>query len=131
MEGGEMRAYGVELREHIVAAVDAGQAQRRVAELFGVDRTTVRRYVALARADALAPKPIPGRPRQIGPADERELLLQLRLHPDATLAEHCQRWSTVHGVTPSESTMSRAIRRLGWTRKKGRWQPVSAITTHE
>lgn len=127
--GGEMRAYGLELRERIVAAVDAGQPQTRVAELFGVDRTTVRRYVALARADALAPKPIPGRPRQIGPEDERDVRLQLQLHPEATLAEHCQRWGNLHGVTPSESTMSRAIHRLGWTRKKGRPQPVSVITT--
>ncbi len=124
-----MRAYGVELREHIVAAVDAGQPQTRVAKLFGVDRTTVRRYVALAREGTLAPKPIPGRPRQIGGDDERDLCLQLHLHPHATLAEHCQRWGNRHGVTPSESTMSRAIHRVGWTRKKGRWQPVNAITT--
>ncbi len=43
---------------------------------------------------------------------------QLRDHPDATLAQHCQLWQQAHGVRVSPATMSRTIQRLSWTWKK-------------
>ena len=121
----------MELCERIVAAVDAGQRTASVIALFGVNRTTVTRYRQLARLRQLAPKSIPGRPRQLGTEAKRDLRLQLHLYPDATLGQHCQRWENRHGETPSEATMSREIHRLGGTRNTGRWQPVSAVTTPE
>ena len=45
--------------------------------------------------------------------------------PDATLAEHCDRWVGDHGVRVSGATMQRAIARLGWTRKKRRSTPAN------
>jgi transposase len=42
----------------------------------------------------------------------------LDLYPDATLAEHCQIWEATQGVPVNSATMSRAIQRLNWTRKK-------------
>ena len=39
---------------------------------------------------------------------------------DATLEEQCSWWREVAGVEVSTATMSRAITRLGWTRKKSR-----------
>jgi transposase len=59
----------------------------------------------------------------IPPAQHDDLVAQLQLHPTDTLAQHCQRWEAVHGVRVSLATMSRAIQRVGWTRKKGQWQP--------
>jgi hypothetical protein len=64
------------------------------------------------------PKAIPGRPSKKGAALQAGLLPQLEAHPDATLAEHCQFWEATHGVQISSATMSRAIQRLNWTRKK-------------
>jgi hypothetical protein len=58
-------------------------------------------------------------------------VLQLHLHPADPLAEHCRRWEAVHGVHVSIATMSRAIRRVGWTRKKGHWQPGNATRQHD
>jgi len=123
-----MRAYSLELRERIVRAVQAGHPKAEVAEVFGVDRRTINRYLRLAAAGALAPKPILGRPRAIPANQHADLELQLRLHPADTLAEHCQRWTVVHGVCVSAATMSRMITWLGWTRKKGQWQPASAMS---
>jgi hypothetical protein len=37
---------------------------------------------------------------------------------DATLAGQCSWWREVSGVEVSTATMSRALARLGWTRKK-------------
>src|SRR5436190_1519862 len=44
-----MRAYSMDLRERIVAAVDAGLHQAQAAERFGVSQRTVERYLARRR----------------------------------------------------------------------------------
>src|SRR5579884_2897543 len=121
-----MRAYSPDLRAKILAAVDAGMSQRAVAKTFGVGEETIRRYVIARRTTGtLDPRPIPGRPPLIRP-DQRELLrAQLVAHPEARLTEHCQLWAQLTGVLVSIYTMSREIKRLGWTRKKGRWVPPS------
>lgn len=122
-----MRAKGLDVRERIVAAVSAGHSKADISVLFGVGRSTINRYPRLAAAGELAPRPVPGRPPRIAPVQEADLQRHLQLHPADTLAEHCQRWEDTHGVTLSIATMSRAVRRLGWTRTKGRWQPANAI----
>jgi transposase len=124
-----MKAYSLDLRQRIVRAVlDQGLHPREVAARFSVGLTTVKRFVALAQADDLAPKPRPGRSRTRSIRDEHHpaLVAQLAAHDDATLQEHCRLWAERQGVTVSPATMSRAITRLGWTRKKRRWQPASA-----
>jgi transposase len=50
---------------------------------------------------------------------------QLEENDDATLERHCELWERKQGVAVSVSTMSRAVRRLGWTFKKSRWWPPS------
>lgn len=124
-----MRAYSLDLRERIVAAVVAGTAPNVAAERFGIDRSTVYRYLRQQRhTGSLAPQPIPGRPRALPVEREPDLVRQLTLHPDATLAEQCDRWATQSGTRVSPATMSRMLARLGWTRKKGRWQPGNGTT---
>lgn len=122
-----MRAISMEIRERIVRAVQAGHPKAEVADLFGVDRRTINRYLRLDATGDLAPKAIPGRPRAITPDQHAALDRQLQLYPADTLAEHCQRWAARHTVTLSPATMSRMIARLGWTRKKGQWQPANAM----
>jgi transposase len=63
-------------------------------------------------------KTIPGRPSKKGAALQAGLRSQLEAYPDATLAEHCQHWETSQSVQVSSATISRAIQRLDWTRKK-------------
>ena len=66
----------------------------------------------------MAPKAIPGRsPEKLGLL-HTHLVAQLQAHDDASLEEHCRLWEQSQGVRVSLSTMSRAIKRLGWTRKK-------------
>src|SRR5918997_1202287 len=45
-----VQAYSMDLRERIVAAVDAGLTQGQAAERFGVSLRTVERYLARRRA---------------------------------------------------------------------------------
>jgi transposase len=114
-----MKAYSRDLRERVLAAVDAGEPHHRVAARFRVSRATVTRLVRLRRqAGDIAPRPRPGQPARLGAALDAGLLPQLQARPDATLAEHCAAWERATGQAVSPSTLRRAVVRLGWTRKK-------------
>jgi transposase len=126
-----MRAYSTDLKERLVRAVAEGQPMREAARRFGVAVTTVKRAVVQEReTGSLARKPIPGRPRAISAEQEAILRARLEAAPDATVLEHCAWWQEQRGQQLSEVTMWRAIRRLGWTHKKSRWQPASAMRRH-
>lgn len=114
-----MRAYPDDLRRRILRAVDQGKPRAEMIQTFAVSRSTIKRYLKLRReTDDVKPKTIPGRPSKKGAALHAGLHPQLEVHPDATLAEHCQWWESTHGIPVSSATMSRAMKRLNWTRKK-------------
>ena len=114
-----MKAYSDDLRERIVYAVEGGMSRAEAARIFSVGERTVRRYVRRWRATGdLAPKPIPGRPPAVAPAAYPAVVAQLAAAPDATLAEHCDRWEAATGVRVSASTWCRVRAGVGWTVKK-------------
>jgi transposase len=114
-----MRAYSYDLRQRILHAVDQGKSRAEISETFDVSRATIKRYLKLRRETCdVKPKAIPGRPAKKGAALLAGLHSQLDAYPDATLEEHCQIWETTQGVQVSTASMSRAIQRLNWTRKK-------------
>jgi transposase len=114
-----MRAYSQDLRQCILRAVDQGQPRAEIIKTFAVSRSTIKHSLKLRRETGnVKPKAIPGRPSKKGAALHTGLLPQLAAHPDATLVEYCQLWEAMHGIQVSSATMSRAIRRLNWTRKK-------------
>ncbi len=49
--------------------------------------------------------------------------------PSATLSERREYLGRAYGVSVSESTVSRMLRRLGWSRKKDRWERQSATSS--
>jgi transposase len=107
--------------------VDHGYRREEISKLLGVSRATITRYLKQRRETGnVVPKAIPGRsPEKLGLL-QTQLVTQLHAHDDASLQEHCRLWEQSQGVRVSISTMSRAIKRVGWTRKKRRWVPVSA-----
>ena len=114
-----MRAYSLDLRERVVRAVDQRYSRAEISRLFSVSSATIKRYLKRRRETGhLHSRPIPGCPPQKRVPLCKGLVAQLEAHPDATLEMHCQYWEQATGVRMSTSTMSRAIRRLGWTRKK-------------
>ena len=129
-----MRAYSMDLRERVVAAVDRGTPRKEIVRTLGVSEPTIRRYLRLRReTGSVAPKPYPKRPYSIGQSVEhrRALWKQLEEHNDATLEQHCQLWEIKQGDKVSISTMSRAIGRLGWTLKKRVWVPPNETKKRE
>ena len=125
-----MNAYSEDLRKKILEALGRGTTKTEAARSFGVSRSSVKRYAKLAdEGRPLAPKKRPGLKPKLGGAAERLLEKDLEERPAATLAERSEFLRRVAGVSVSESTMSRALRRLGWSRKKGRWRRESATSS--
>jgi transposase len=127
-----VKAYSVDLRVKVLRAVDQGYAREEIVKLLGVSLATIKRYLKQRReTGTVAPKAIPGRPpKKLGPL-QAELVAQLQAHDDRGLEEQCRLWEQSHGVRVSTSTMSRAIQRVGWTRKKRRWVPASGVRKSE
>ncbi len=122
-----MKAYSQDLREKVLRAVDQGKPRREVVAMFDVSLATLKRYLKQRRETGnVLPKPIPGRPSKKYAPLQAGLVAQLQAHPDVMLEDHCRLWEQAHGMQVSPTTMSRAIRRVGWTRKKKRWVPRNA-----
>lgn len=116
-----MKALSTDLRERVLAAHARGLSRQQLIDLFGVSQGSITRWVRQYKTSGTrAPRVAPGRVRLI-PADLDEALQrQVTAYPDITLAEHVQRWYDEHGVRVSTWTLSRALKRIGWSRKKSR-----------
>jgi transposase len=114
-----MKAYSEDLRERVVRAVAIGTPRDEVALTYEVSSATITRWLRLKReTGSLAPKPVPGPEAVKTEAVMAALPERLVEHADATLDEQCAWWRAASGVTVSTATMSRALTRLGHTRKK-------------
>ncbi len=125
-----MNAYSEDLRNKIVEALRRGMTKTEAARAFSVSRSSVKRYAKLAEEGrSLAPKKRPGSKPKMDEAARRLLEADLEERPWATLAERREYLGRISGLWVSESTLSRMLRRLGWSRKKGRWERVSATSS--
>ena len=125
-----MDAYSLDLRKKIVEAKERGMPTVEVARAFGVGVSTVKRYAATAREGRpLAPKKHPGSKPKIDEDASRLLEADLEERPAATLPQSREFLRRTCGVSVSDSTVSRMLKRLGWTRKKDRWVRVSATSS--
>jgi transposase len=129
-----MNAYSLDLRLKVLDAIDRGIPRREVVRTFSVSMPTIERYLRRRRqTGGIAPKPSPGRTPSICATSEerRTLWKQLEENDEATLERHCELWEESGGARVSVATMSRAVRRLGWTFKKRVWVPQSGTKRSE
>ena len=118
-----MQPCSLDLRERIVKAYANGEGSvRDLAERFNVAPKTVQSYLTLLRVTgSVAPRPRTNGPR---PRVDGETLEELRslveTTSDATLDELADQLASRDQVVVSRFTVSRALRRLGITRKKRR-----------
>jgi transposase len=116
-----MNAYSKDLRLKALAAIDRGIPREDVQDLFGLSRSTIKRWLnRRSLTGDLDVHKIPGRPSVKGEELRRWLPAHLERNPDLTLKEHCEAFADETGVAVSEATMSRQIARLpgGWPLKK-------------
>ena len=125
-----MNPYSEDLRKKIIEALRRGTTKSEAARSFGVSRSSVKRYAKLAdEGRPLAPKKRPGSKPKMDERARRLLEADLEERPAATLLERGEFLRRVAGLSVSESTVSRMVRRLGWSRKKGRWERTSATSS--
>ena len=81
--------------------------------------SSVKRYAKTAReGGSLRPKASPGRPPKADERARRLLEADLKERPAATLSERREYLRGVGGLRVSESTVSRLLGRMGWSRKE-------------
>ena len=125
-----MNAYSEDLRKKIVEALGRGTTKCEAARMFGVSRSSVKRYAKLSEEGRpLAPKKRPGLKPKLDQAASKLLEEDLEERPAATLRQRREFLRVVAGLSVSESTVSRALGGLGWSRKKDRWQRQSATSS--
>jgi transposase len=116
-----MKAYSEDLRERVIRAVEQGRPRDEVVARFEVSMPTIERWVRLKReTGGLARRRVTGGVPLKTAGLQAALPERLAEHADATLAEQCAWWRDISGFEVSTATMSRALTRLGWTRKKRR-----------
>jgi transposase len=116
-----MKAYSEDLRKKIVGALLRGTGKSEAARLFGVSLSSVKRFARTAREGRpLTPKKNPGKHPKIGKSARALLEADLVERPAATLFQRRRFLQEVTGVLVSNPTVSRVLKRLGYTRKKDR-----------
>ena len=127
---GDMRAYSEDLRRKVVEAVGRGMSKTAAAQTFGVSRSSVKRYVGAAtKGESLAPKRHPGSRPKLDERARRLLEADVEYRPVASLRQRRRFLKAAAGVLVSESTLSRLLRRMGFTQKNGAWVRQSATSS--
>ena len=128
---GVMDAYSEDLRRKIVEAVQERRMnQSEAARAFGVSRSSVKRYLkAVRQGRSLSPGKAPGKRPTLDEKARKLLEADVQERPFAKLKQRQEYLRKAAGVSVSESTLSRAIRSMGFGRKKGRWVRVSATSS--
>jgi transposase len=116
-----MKAYSLDLRQRVLtAALRTDHTIPQVAELFGVSTTFVNKMLRLHRAGMeLAPRPHAGGHTPRLQARHHKLLrAAIAADNDATLGELREHLAAKSRLGVSDSTVSRALKALGLSRKK-------------
>jgi transposase len=115
-----MRPYSRDLRERVIAALEAGQlSQAEIAETFAVSLSTVEKWWRRRRetGDCAASPHAGGVSRTLQDAEDF-LRAEIERQPDVLLEELCARVAEAKGIQASPSMMCRELQRLGLPRKK-------------
>src|SRR5215210_369641 len=123
-----MDAYSEDLRQKIVQALKERRMNKsEAARAFSVSLSSVKRYAkAASEGRSLSPGKAPGNRPLLDEKARRLLEANVEERPFAKLSDRREYLQKVGGVSVSESTLSRALRKMGFGRKKGRLVPVSA-----
>ena len=123
-----MKAYSQDVREHALRTVDDGYPRAEIVQMFGISlstrvsvcESTTRGRTCAAQNDSWSPSI---EPSTGGGGRASSIAGECRRH---RWRQHCEMWKQTHGEDVSRWTMSRAVIRLGWTRKKSHWERRSA-----
>lgn len=111
-------AYPIELRERALAAIDAGMSKWEAHQTFKVSRSTLDDWLKLRKRNgSLEPVKYRRGPKPVI-INSKENDLFFEEHQHKTLAQLCELWFKKTGQRVSDVTMSKTLKRFGYTRKK-------------
>ena len=114
-----MKAYSEDLRRKVVEGVHRGMGKSEATRSFGISLSSVKRYVAKApQGNSLSPRKHPEPHPKLDERARRLLEAEVENRPAVTLRERCRFVEGVAGVSVSESTLSRLLRRMGFSPKE-------------
>jgi transposase len=114
-----MRPYSTDLRERIIQHNTAGVHHDEIASTFQVGHRTIERYIHLLETTgSLEARVTTGRHRFVNNDQLLVFEKQLESNSDMTLEQHQKLWLETQEQLLSTATISRMIKRLGWTLKK-------------
>ena len=118
--------YSQDLRERVLDALDAGMSKMKAHQTFRVARSTIDDWLALrvqTGSVAVMPHVRRGPCAKIGDLMAFENFAQRHCHK--TLHQMKGAWEQESGVAVSHNTLSLAMKRIGWTRKKSAGSTLS------
>ena len=121
MNGSQMKAYSVDLRQKIIDAHNQQEgSQRQLAKRFRVSLTFIENLLKRYRTDGtVEPRAHGGgQVAKLSPEQETGLASLVEEDNDAILVELCNRLEQRVGVRVSRATMGRIVQKLKLTRKK-------------
>jgi transposase len=123
-----MKAYSQDLRERVIAAVEAGQhSHREIAATFAVSKSTLDKWLKRWRdTGSVAALPFAGGRERVLKACAAVIRAEVHQQADVTLDELCERVTAQTKVTASRSMMSRELQLLALPRKKRRSMTANA-----
>lgn len=116
------RGYSMDLRQRVIDALDKGMTLEEAAEAFSIGIATAYRYQRLLREHG-SPAPLPhggGNPRAVDAAGDEVLKELVTEKPDRFIPELTVELNKRVARPASTAAVSRALERLGLTRKKRR-----------
>jgi transposase len=115
-----MDAYSEDLRKKIVQALRERRMNKsEAARAFGVSLSSVKRYAkASSEGRSLSPGKAPGKKPLLDEKARRLLKANVEERPFAKLKDRQENLKKVSGISVSESTLSRVMRKMGFGRKK-------------
>ncbi len=122
-----MKPYSQDLRDRVIAALEAGDTQAAVAARFSIHKSTLEKwwYRWQDTGSCTALPQVHGPARTLQACDDW-LRAEVQRDPDATLAELCERVKEAQGVVASPSMMCRELQQLDLKRKKSRSTTANA-----
>ena len=115
-------AYSQDLRECVVAAVEAGKtSNREIGAIYGVSESTIEKWMARKRATgSVSALPYAGGPKRVLAPFAKSLSAEVKKHPDRSLEELCDWIAETRQVSASPSMMCRELKLLNLPVKKSR-----------
>jgi len=127
-----VKAYSLDLRQRAIRLREKGETQARIGELLDISISTVKRYLVRQKEKGSLAATVQKRAQSQLQSAELAVIKDLLIAKnDSTLGQLVVQFAARTGVTVSVATMGRAIRRLGWTRKKRQWVPPNETNRND